>query len=136
MWELDNIFRSIYVLNYVDNLLLRQNVHRVLNRGEAYHQLRRAIPHANQGKFRVKTEHEQQKWSECSRLIANSIIFYYAFILSELLTHLMAKQKDGLVDILKRGNNSSLGHVNLGGRFTLSLQKSEGFRAKAPRLKS
>jgi TnpA family transposase len=123
MWELDNIFRSIYVLNYVDNLLLRQNVHRVLNRGEAYHQLRRAIPHANQGKFRVKTEHEQQIWSECSRLIANSIIFYNAFILSELLTHLMAKQKDGLVDIVKRVSPVAWRHVNLGGRFKFNSKR-------------
>ncbi|MEO0375444.1 MAG: Tn3 family transposase [Cyanobacteria bacterium P01_A01_bin.17] len=36
----------------------RQNVHRVLNRGENYHQLRRAISYANFGKLRFKTEYE------------------------------------------------------------------------------
>jgi TnpA family transposase len=123
MWELDNIFRSIYILNYIDNLLLRQNVHRVLNRGEAYHKLRRAIPHANQGKFRVKSEHEQQIWSECSRLIANSIIFYNAFILSELLMHLKANQQDGLVEIVKRVSPVAWRHVNLGGRFKFNTKR-------------
>ena len=55
---------------YVDSLPLRQNVQRALNRGESYHQLRRAISHANFGKLRFKSELEQQLWSECGRLIA------------------------------------------------------------------
>jgi len=46
MWELDSIYRSIYILKYIDNLTLRQNVQKALNRGEAYHQLHRAIFHA------------------------------------------------------------------------------------------
>ena len=117
MWELDNILRSIYILNYVDDILLRQHVHRALNRGEAYHQLRRAIPHANHGKFRVKTEHEQQIWSDCSRLITNAIIFYNAFILSKLLTHLIDRQQDDLADMIKKVSPVAWRHVNLGGRF-------------------
>ena len=123
MWELDNIFRSIYILNYIDNLLLRQSVQRVLNRGEAYHQLRRAIPHANYGKFRVKTEHEQQIWSECSRLIANAIIFYNAFILSKLLKHLMARQYDDLAEIVKRVSPVGWRHVNLDGRYEFNTKR-------------
>jgi TnpA family transposase len=43
-----------------------------LNRGEAYHRFRGAISYVNAGKFRVKTEAEQQIWNECSRLIANA----------------------------------------------------------------
>ena len=37
--------------------------------------------------LRFKTEYEQDLWSECSRLIANCIIFYNASILSRLLDH-------------------------------------------------
>ena len=36
--------------------------------------MRRAISYVNAGKFRVKSEPEQQIWKECSRLIANAII--------------------------------------------------------------
>jgi hypothetical protein len=39
------------------------------------------------GKLRFKLECEQELWSECSRLIANCIIFYNASILSRLLEH-------------------------------------------------
>ncbi len=72
LWEMDNIFRPLYLLDYVNSLSLRRNVQRALGRGEAYHQLQRAISYANFGLLRFKTEHEQQLWSECARLIATA----------------------------------------------------------------
>ncbi len=62
LWEYDNIIRSLYLLDYIDSPPLRSNVHRALNRGENYHQLRRAVSYANFGKLRFKTEYEQQIW--------------------------------------------------------------------------
>ena len=102
MWELDSIYRSIYILKYVDNSLLRQNVQKALNRGEAYHQLRRAISHENSGKFRVETEAEQNIWNECSRLVANSIIFYNTFLLSKLLEQMEGKKKIEMIEQIKK----------------------------------
>jgi len=66
---------------------LRQHVQKALNRGEDYHQLCRAISYVGFGKLRFKTEFDQQLWAECSRLIANCIIFYNASVLSPLLEH-------------------------------------------------
>ena len=87
LWEYDSIHRSLYLLNYIDSPSLRQSVQKALNRGENYHQLIRAISYAGFGKVRFKTEYEQELWAECSRLIANCIIFYNASILSRLLEH-------------------------------------------------
>jgi TnpA family transposase len=49
--EFDNIISTLYLLDYIDSPLLRRNVQRALNRGEAYHQLRRAIAYAHGGRF-------------------------------------------------------------------------------------
>src|SRR5208283_682907 len=87
LWEYDNLIQSLHLLNYIDSASLRQNVQRAVNRGESYHQLRRTISYANYGKLRFGTEYEQHLWSECSRLIANCIIFYNATLLSKLLAH-------------------------------------------------
>ena len=57
------------------------------NRGEAYHRMRRAISYVNAGKFRVKTEAEQQIWNECSRLIANAIIYYNTLLDENAAAH-------------------------------------------------
>ena len=122
MWELDSIFRTIYILNYVDDLFLRQCVQKVLNRGESYHQLRRAIAHENAGKFRVETEEEQNVWSECSRLAANAIIFYNAYLLSRLLAQMEEQKRTDLMDRIKKVSPIAWRHINLGGRFNLTHQ--------------
>ena len=75
LWEYDNIIQSLYLINYIDSAPLRQNVQRAVNRGENYHQLRRAVSYANFGKLRFRTEYEQLLLSECSRLITNCIIY-------------------------------------------------------------
>ncbi len=46
--------------------------------------MRRAISYVNSGKFRSKTEAEQQIWNECSRLIANAIIYCNTLLLSRV----------------------------------------------------
>lgn len=84
LWEYDNLIRSLYLLDYVDSSVLRRNVEKALNRGENYHQLRRAVSYANFGKLRFHTEYEQKLWGECSRLITNCVIYYNAVILSHL----------------------------------------------------
>jgi TnpA family transposase len=102
MWELDNIYRSIYILKYIDNLTLRQNVQKALNRGEAYHQLHRAIFHENAGKFSADTEKEQHIWNECSILVGNAIVFYNAFLLSKLLEQIDITKKLEIIERIKR----------------------------------
>lgn len=116
-WELDNVVKSIYILSYIDSPVLQRGVQKTLNRGENYHQLIKAIRYANGGKFRVKTELEQQIWSECARLVANSIIYYNAFFLSQLME---MKEKAGLFDdanMIKRISPIGWKHVNLYGKY-------------------
>ena len=103
LWEYDNIIRSLYLLDYIDSPPLRRNVQRALNRGESYHQLRRAVSYANYGKLRFKTEYEQQLWEECSRLVTNCIIYYNATILS---TYWPTKKGWAIVKGLRSSNRS------------------------------
>lgn len=60
LWEFDNLIKSLYLLNYIDSPGLRKNGQHAVNRGEAYHQLRRAIAYAHGGRFRVRSQHEQE----------------------------------------------------------------------------
>ncbi len=90
---------------------MRQGVQKALNRGEKYHKLKQAVFHAHQGKFRVKTELEQYSWSECTRFLANCIIFCNTFILSAFLTQ---AEK---AEVIKSISPIAWRHVNLLGRF-------------------
>jgi len=60
LWEYDNIISSLYLLDFVDSPLLRKNVQTALNRGESYHQLRRAVSYANFGKLRFTSEDDHE----------------------------------------------------------------------------
>jgi len=122
LWEYDSIHRSLYLLNYIDDPLLRQGVQKALNRGENYHQLRRAVSFASFGKLRFKTEFEQNLWSECSRLIANCIIFYNASILSRLLEHQERAGDTQGAEATKKMSPAGWQNVNLHGRYEFLKQ--------------
>ena len=113
-WEYDNIISSLYLLDFVDSPLLRKNVQRALNRGESYHQLRRAVSYANFGKLRFRSEDDQHLWHECSRLITNCIIFYNMTLLSQLWAH-----KEATQDMTHIAQISPVAwqHINLYGRY-------------------
>jgi TnpA family transposase len=125
LWEYDNIIRSLYLLDYIDSPSLRRNVQQALNRGENYHQLRRAVSHANFGQLRFKTEYDQHLWNECSRLITNCIIYYNVTLLSHLLAH---KEKTGQVQdaaLLKKVSPIAWQHINLHGRYEFNKGPEE-----------
>jgi TnpA family transposase len=117
LWEYDAIIRSLYLLAFVDTPALRRNVQRALNRGENYHQLRRAVSYANFGKLRFKSEDDQVLWSECSRLITNCIVYYNAAILSRLLVQKEAAGDAEGVALLQQISPVAWQHINFYGRY-------------------
>jgi TnpA family transposase len=122
LWEYDNIIKSLYLIDYIDSVPLRQNVQRALNRGESYHQLRRAVSYANFGKLRFKTEYEQQIWGDCARLLTNCIIYYNATILSDLLIHGDISSDVARVDRLSHVSPVAWQHINFYGRYEFNRQ--------------
>jgi hypothetical protein len=123
LWEYDHIIESLHLLDYVDSSALRKNVHRALNRVESYHQLRRAVSHANFGKLRFKTEDEQAIWNECARLISNCIIFYNATILFRLWEYRKSIGDNAGADDILRVSPVAWHHLNFRGRYTFRSQR-------------
>lgn len=117
LWELDNIRRTIHILNFIDDPLLRQSVQKALNRGEAYHRLRNSIAYVQSGKLRVKTETEQRVWLECTRLIANAILYYNTLLLSRVAAQKRAIGDLEALTVLKRTSPVAWRNVNLTGTF-------------------
>lgn len=63
--------------------------------------MRHAISYVNSDKFRVKTETERQVWNECSRLIANAIIYYNTLLLSRVYEQKLAANDQEAIKILR-----------------------------------
>ena len=125
LWELENICRTRYILEFIDDVELRQCVQKALNRGEAYHRFRRAVAFVNGGKFRVKTEDEQQIWNECSRLITNAVIYYNTVLLSRVYEQKQAAGDEGAQAIIRGISPLAWQHVNLFGSFEFSPSMSK-----------
>ena len=125
LWELENICRTLYILDFIDDVTLRQCVQKALNRGEAYHRFRRAVAYVNGGKFRVKTETEQQLWNECSRLITNAVIYYNMLLLSRVYEQKQAAGDHEAMAIIKGISPVAWQHINLFGSFEFSLAGSK-----------
>jgi TnpA family transposase len=120
LWEYDNILKSLYILNYIDDIKTRQAVRAALNRGEAYHQLCRAIAFMNGGRLRGITELELELWNECARLIASAVIFYNAYILSLLLERTI---DDKLIEVLLRLSPVGWSHLSFLGEYKFDRQR-------------
>ncbi len=73
--EYNRLVKANYLLCYIDDASLRNYVQRALNRGEAYHQLRRAVSSVNGDQFRGSSDEEIQLWMsalaghQCHRLL-------------------------------------------------------------------
>lgn len=115
--------KSLYVLEYVDNQTLRQFVQHALNRGEAYHQLRRAIASVNGNQFRGGNDYEVELWNDCARLIANCIIYYNSALLSGLVEKFETQGNQEVVSLLSNLSPVAWNHIQLAGNYTFARQQ-------------
>jgi len=111
--EFDKIIMSLYLLDYIDDPDMRSNVHRTLNRGEALHQLISAIRKVSDKKLPGKNEIEMEIYNECTRLIANCIIYYNATLLSDLYETYSKQGQQDHCNLIKRLSPVAWQHINL-----------------------
>jgi TnpA family transposase len=119
IFEFDKLVRSIYTLRYLRDPQLERNVHRSQNRIESYHQLRSTIAQVG-GKKELtgRTDIEIEISNQCTRLIANAIIYYNSAILSHLLTKYEASGNSKAVTLITRISPAAWRHILLNGHYT------------------
>lgn len=91
LWEYNKIFKSIHVLNLINDVTLRKVLKQSRNRTESYHQLQRTIRKVHSGLFVGKTIVNNAINMHASRLVANCIIAYNAMLLNAVYLRLVQK---------------------------------------------
>ena len=122
LWELDSIIKSIYLLDFLDDEYLQQDVCHAQNRAESFHKLKRAIGNITGGKLLGTRESEIEIWGECSRLLTNCIIYYNTDILSRILEKSGNSEK--IVKVMRKISPVSWQHINFLGKYVL---RDDGF---------
>lgn len=118
--QFDKIIMSLYILKYIDDIQLRRNIHRALNRGKAFHQLRSALLHVNDKKILGKSENALEISNQCNRVLACCIIYYNASLLSELLEQAESENNKDLCEYIKRLSPVAWQHISLLKNFVFS----------------
>lgn len=125
LFEYNKIFKSIHVLNLIDNMQLRKVIRTARNRTEAYHQLQRMIRKLYNGIFKGYKVVDNRVSAHAARLIANCIIAYNSIILNTVYEKMI---KDGvaqnIIDEFVRISPIAWINILFTGRY--SFKKSNG----------
>jgi len=115
--ELGRIERTLFILNWLQNVELRRRVHAGLNKGEARNALARAVFFNRLGEIRDRS-FEQQRYRASGLNLATAAIVLWNTVYLERATNAMRKNCQGIDDTLFQ-YLSPLGweHINLTGDY-------------------
>ena len=124
--EFGRIIKTQFLLNYIDDVGLRQQVEKQLNKVESVNKFSKAVFFGNSGEYFYATKDEQDVASNALQLIQNSIICWNYLYISNLL----AKEKDEdvrekIVKALKNGSIVHWQHINFYGEYDFTERQNE-----------
>lgn len=120
--EFGRIMKSNFILTYLDDLDLRQQIEKQLNRVELSNKLAKAIYFANNQELQDGSQDKQNLAGACKMLIQNSIVLWNYLYLSEYLSNLKvgAERAEAIQSILN-GSVLSWRHINLHGEYNFTI---------------
>jgi hypothetical protein len=125
LFEYNAIFKSIHILNLIDDIRLRKAIRTARNRTEAYHQLQSNIRKTYNGIFQGKRIVENRVSAHAARLVANCIIAYNSMILNSVYEKMRAIGVSQVsIDEFARISPIAWTHTLFTGRY--SFRKSNG----------
>jgi TnpA family transposase len=125
LWEYDKIIRSNYLFRYIDDEELRVSVRTALNRTEAFHQLKRNISSVNSDALIGSDDDDIDLNDQCTRLLCLVVIYYNAYILSEILNIKKAQKSEQELDKFKHISLIAWLHINFHGYYNFNSNFSE-----------
>lgn len=116
--EFGKIIKTIFLLKYIDDVDLRKQIQKMLNKIEGSNKLAKAVFHGKDKEFTYAGKNEQLVADACKRLIENAIICWNYAYLTRLIAD--AESDDHKNQLIKTISNKSVvawEHINLGGTY-------------------
>ncbi len=103
--EFGKIPKTLFLLNYIDDLEPRQAIEKQLNKLESSNKFADAVFYGNNQEFQQGTKEEQIIAEGCKRLIENAIICWNYLYLSQLIYDAETEvQKQNIIQTIKNGS--------------------------------
>src|SRR5271157_6517815 len=128
--------KSLFILQVIDDPVLRQAIEKQMDRIEHVHCFTRAVSVGNPREF-LQAEKEDQEMAEaCKRLIKNCIICWNYLYLSQKLEEITdTESREALLDAVAHGSTVAWRHLNLLGEYDFSDEKlQDTVGIKPPKL--
>ncbi len=124
--EFGKIIKSIFLLNYIDDVSFRQAIEKQLNKIESSQKFAKAISFGHNNEF-IQAEKEEQEIAEaCRRLIKNAVICWnYLYLSKKLKEEKSIPKKIEMIKAIKNGSVVTWQHINLHGEYDFSEEKMQ-----------
>ncbi|NQY74054.1 MAG: Tn3 family transposase [Candidatus Margulisbacteria bacterium] len=120
--EYGRAVKTILILDYIDDVELRQIIEVELSKVELANKFSRAIRFGNNQEFNVETKDEQEIIEGCRRLIHNAIVCWNYLYLSELVANADTNtQKQEFIEKIRRSSILTWHHINMFGEYNFSI---------------
>ncbi len=114
--DLGKLFRTIYILRYVDDPEIRASVEAVLANGEHSNVFSRAV--MGNEPYRWLTQREQLIAEGCKRLMMNAINYYNHLLMLKMLAQCKtAEERQEKLKLIVQTNTHTWSHINLKGTY-------------------
>ena len=84
LMQYNNLEKSKFILQTIHDPHFRYIITQMLNRGESYNNLYRAVTLLNNGELRGKSEIEMECWNQCTRLICAIFHYYNTYLINSI----------------------------------------------------
>ena len=116
--EFGRIIKTRFLLNYIDDVVFRQQIEKQLNKIENVNRFSKAIFFGNSGEYFYANKEEQDIASNSLTLIQNSIICWnYLYFSNLLVKEKDLEQQQKLTKALKNGSIVHWQHINFYGEY-------------------
>lgn len=115
------INKTLYLLNYIDDIDYRRRILTQLNRGEGRHSVARVICHGQRGEIRKRYRDGQEDQLGALGLVTNAVVLWNTIYMQSALNYL--KQKSTVIRDDDEARLSPLihGHINVLGHYSFTL---------------
>lgn len=124
--EVGRIYKTYFLLRFYDELPLRQNIEKQLNRIESSHLFAHAVFFGGNQEFNYATKQEQDLALGCRHLIQNIIVLWnYMFVSQKLSEITDLEERQNQIDVLKTSSIITWQHINMHGQYDFKINTEQ-----------
>ena len=135
--EFGRLLKTHFILNYVDDEELRQNIQKQLNRVELGQKLADKVLFGRNGKLQVGLHDEVQLVMASNTLLRNMIILWnYLFLSDYCLTFDSEEQRAKVIESISTGSVIAWAHINFMGIYEFNPVGKSRFNATLNKMRN